>query len=155
MEVVALLRILWRLRLAVVLGLVVAAGVSYHVLQSSPTHVGVASLRVVLDTPTSQTVQDSPVGMTTLEWRTGLFADVLAEDGPRAGIARRMGIPADQLVVTAPYMSVPAAVVPLPKAALEAATSIPQPYQLAVQQVGLMPIIGIDAHAPTRAEAAG
>jgi hypothetical protein len=154
MEVVALLRLLWRLRLAVALGLLLSVGVAHHILGTTPTHVGVASLRVVLDTPTSQTVQDSPVGMTTLEWRTGLFADVMAEDQPRARIAERMGVPADQVVVTAPYMSVPAAVVPLPKAALESATSIAAPYQLAIQQVALMPIIGIDARAPTRAQAA-
>jgi hypothetical protein len=65
-----------------------------------------------------------------------------------------MGIAPSALVVSAPYLSAAPIGVPLPTRALDAAAVKPEPYQLAIQGVGANPIIGIDAQAPTRAQAA-
>ena len=111
-------------------------------------------MRVVLDTPKSQTLDIQPDGADTLDWRAGLLADVMGTDESREDIAKRMGIDAGDLVVTAPYLSVPDVPVALPRAALDAAAVTPQPYEVAIQARTLLPIIGIDARAPSRDEAA-
>jgi hypothetical protein len=95
-----------------------------------------------------------PEGAATLEWRAALLADLISAEPARQGIARSMGIPADSLVFTAPYRAVPEVPVPLPRAALDAAAVITEPYQLSVQSATLLPIIGIDARAPSREQAA-
>jgi hypothetical protein len=154
MEVVALLRVLWRHRIAVAVGAVVAIAVGLLVMRSDRTQLGVASMRVILDTPNSQTVDVAPVGVTTLEWRTGLYADLMADQTSRERIARSMGIDVDQLVVRSPALSAPLVVIPLPQAALDAAGTVAEPYELAIQALPPLPIIAIDARAPSR-EAAG
>jgi hypothetical protein len=154
-ELVALLRVLWRYRIAVAVGGILALGLGYYMItKSSTSRVGVASLRVLLDTPTSQTVDANPLGVDTLAWRASLFADLSAAEPTRDRIAQKMGIPRDSLVVTAPYMSAPPEPFPLPRAALDAAATPPQPYQLAIQAVDPLPIIAIDASAPSRGRAA-
>lgn len=154
MELLAFLRVLWRFRIAVALGAVVAIALGVMVATAQTSRFGVASMRVIVDTPSSQTVDVNPVGVTTLEWRTGLFADLMATDEARESIARKLGIAPDSLVVAAPYMSVPAVPVPLPRAALEAARTVPEPYELGIQAAPLLPIIGIDARAPSPEQAA-
>ncbi len=151
MELVALLRVLWRFRIAVAVGAIVAIGVGLMLTRGATSRFGVASMRVMLDTPQSQTVDANPTGAATLEWRAGLLADLMGSDALRLRIARQMGIPADSLVVTAPYLSVPVVPVPLPRHALDVAAVIPQPYQLAIQAASWLPIIRIDARAPSRA----
>jgi hypothetical protein len=49
---------------------------------------------------------------------------------------------------------VPDLPVALPRAALDLAAAVPQPYEVAIQARRLLPIIGIDARAPSREEAA-
>jgi hypothetical protein len=153
-EIVAVLRTLWRFRIAVAVGGIVAVGIGFMATRGATTHFGVASMRVVLDTPTSQTVDVDPEGAATLEWRAALLADLISTEPARQGIARRMGIPVDSLVVTAPYRAVPEVPLPLPRAALDAAAVMTEPYQLSVQAASLLPIVGIDARAPSRDQAA-
>lgn len=150
MELVALLRVLWRLRLVVALGGVVAVGLGFMATKGA-THLGVATTRVLLDTPTSQTVDATPPGVSTLQWRAGLLSDLMATDEMRLSIARAMGIDGDSLVVSAPYMSMPAVAIPLPRVALDAAAAVPHPYTLAIQAQNWLPIVAIDAQAPSRA----
>jgi hypothetical protein len=154
MELVALLRILWRFRIAVVLGGLVAIGLGYMAMRGTTSHVGVASMRVMLDTPTSQIVDVDPTGAATLEWRASLLADLMSTDPMQQRIARGMGIPTDDLVVSVPDLSVPVVPAPLPRAGLEAAAAVPEPYQLAIRPATLLPIVGINSRAPSRAEAA-
>jgi hypothetical protein len=154
MELVALLRTLWRFRIAVALGGIVAIGLGFVATRGATTHFGVASMRVVLDTPRSQTVDVEPEGAATLEWRAALLADLVSAEPARQGIARSMGIPVGSLVVTAPYRAVPEVPYPLPRAALDAAAVMSEPYQLSVQAATLLPIVGIDARAPSREQAA-
>ena len=61
MELVAVLRALWRFRLLVVVGCVVAGGLGYMATQGVTTYQGTASTRVMLDTPTSQTLEANSV----------------------------------------------------------------------------------------------
>jgi hypothetical protein len=143
-ELIALLSVLWRQRIAVAVGAVVAIAIGLLFLRADRTELGVASMRVILDTPRSQTVDVAPVGVTTLEWRTGLYADLMADETSRERIAGAMGIDVDKLVVRSPALSAPLVPIPMPQAALDAAATITEPP---------LPIIAIDARAPSREEA--
>jgi hypothetical protein len=154
MEFVTLLRILWRYRIAVAIGWIVAVLLGLAFLRGPTSHFGVASMRVVLDTPDSQTVDVDPDGASTLDWRADLAADLVGTDRARQRIAQQMGIAVDDLAVVAPFMSVPIVATPLPKTALETAATVPQPYQLAIQAALPLPIILIDARAPSAQRAA-
>jgi hypothetical protein len=153
-ELVGLLRVLWRYRIAVAAGAVVAMAVSVALMSGAKTRVGVASTVAFLDTPTSLTVDVNPPGMDTLEWRSRLLADLMSTRESRQRIADKMKIPIDSLVVRAPYMSVPPASFPLPRTALEAGAAAPEPYVLAIESVDLPPLIEIDSRAPDRKRAA-
>lgn len=154
MELVALARVLWRCRIAVTLGGVAAIALSLLITTSATSRVGVASMRLVLDTPKSQTVDAYPAGLETLEWRAALLADLMAAEPTREQIAREMGIATESLVVTAPLMSVAPVPVPLPRHALDVAAVVAEPYRVEIQAVSPLPIIGIDARAPSRQQAA-
>ena len=62
MELVALLRILWRRRVYVALGLVLALAVGFAASRGETRQLGIASTRVVIDTVDSQLVDAEPVG---------------------------------------------------------------------------------------------
>jgi hypothetical protein len=153
MELAAVLHVLWRFRIVVAVGAVVAIAAGLWDAKGGTARLGVASMRVILDTPKSLTVDVNPPGMDTLEWRAGLLADVMSTREWRRHIAREMGIPIDSLVVMAPYRFGPAAPFPLPRAALDAAAVAPEPYVLAIESVERPPIIEIDARAPSRERA--
>jgi hypothetical protein len=154
MELVAVLRALWRFRLLVVVGCVVAGGLGYMATKGATTYQGVASTRVMLDTPTSQTLEANSLFGPSLDWRTGLVGDLMGTDATRDRVAREMGIPANQLVIHAPYMAVAPVAAQLPRHALKVGSAVSEPYELAIQAVNLLPIITIDARAPTRTQAA-
>lgn len=154
MELVAVLRVLWRFRLVVILGLFVAAGLGYLMTKGPTTRQGVASTRVMLDTPKSQTLEADSLFGPSLEWRAALTGDLMSSDAVTERVAREMGIPAKSLYVHAPYMSVPPVAAQLPRHALEAASAVSEPYELAIQVVPPLPILTIDARAPSRAQAA-
>lgn len=154
MELVAVLRALWRFRLLVVVGCVVAGALGYMTTKGVTTYQGTASTRVMLDTPTSQTLQANSVYGPSLNWRAALVGDLMSTDATRDRVAREMGIAANQLYIHAPYMSLPPVPAQLPRHALEAGSAASEPYELAIQAVDPLPIITIDARAPTRAKAA-
>ena len=56
--------------------------------------------------------------------------------------------------IHAPYMSIPPVAAQLPRHALDVGSAASEPYELAIQAVEPLPIITIDARAPTRAKAA-
>lgn len=154
MELVALLRLLWRHRVVVAVGAVVALAAGFAATRGESTVVGVASVRLVLDTPRSELLDANPVGMATLEWRADLLGDAGGADDVRDRVATAMGIPPGELVMTAPARLVPTIAVPLPEHALDAAAAVPNHYQLAIQAASGLPIVGIDARAPSREAAA-
>jgi hypothetical protein len=156
MELVALLRLLWRHRRLVALGLVAATAVALIFAPGRSESFAVASARVVIDTPDSQLLNAKPEGADTLLWRAGMLADLTGSESVKSQIARDVEVPAESVVVVSPHLTVPEAATPLSVSALEAAGATSQPHAVAV---GLsddrLPIISIDTRAPDRAGAAG
>ena len=154
MELVPLLRVLWRRRLLVGLGVLLAIGIAVAVGPAAPVHGGVATTRVVLDTPSSQIVFRDPRGADTLTWRATLLTELMATEETRVGIARAVGVPTDKVVVVVPALTAPADPTTLPIAAAEAAAIRPEPYVVAFRYDPVLPVISIETHAPNRGAAA-
>lgn len=155
MELVALLRLLWRHRWLVALGLVAAAALSLVLAPGRSETFAVASGRVVVDTPDSQLLSAEPEGTDTLPWRAAMLAELVGSDSVKRQIARDVEVPAQSVVVVAPHLTVPEAATPLSVSALEAAGAASQPHVVAVGASDpRLPIISIDTRAPDRAGAA-
>ena len=127
MELVALLHVLWRFRIAVAVGAVLAIAVGLTVTKDSTSRTGAASMRVILDTPKSLTVDVNPPGMERSRLAIRLLADVMSTRTSRQQIAREIGIPIDASSSLRPTVQ-PAASFPLPHAALDAAAVASEPY---------------------------
>jgi hypothetical protein len=166
MESIIILRELWRLRLLVILGallaLFCAVLVSYRVspaslkLESRQYHVGVASARMLIDTPASQVVDLNPKGADTLNSRASLLANLMVSTPVKSIIARDAGVQPDRLIAiapTAPGSGGPSVPTTLSQKAAEASKT-PGAYLLTLQSDETLPIISIDAQAPTAAAAA-
>lgn len=150
MELVPIVRLLWRRRLALAAGLLVAAALAFVGGRTSAPSSGVASTRVSLDTPKSMLVDTTPAGGTTLAWRAALLAHLVAGDAERRAVAARLGVPVGQLAVVDPELAVPGVPSSIPKSVSEALVT-PAPYVLsAALPNGGLPIISIEAYAPTR-----
>jgi len=163
MESITILRELWRLRylvvlaglLALVIGLMTAYRISLAPpgLQSRQYHVGVASARILIDTPDSQVVDLNPKGADALSSRASLLANLMASSPVKAIIARDAGIPANKLVAVAPSSTGgPTVATPLSKAASES-TNLSDVYLLTIQADETLPIIAIQAQAPVADQA--
>jgi hypothetical protein len=146
-ELLAILRVLWRRRVLVALGAVAAIAVGLMVAGGVVTRAGVAFTRVVLDTPDSQLIHPSPKGADTLEWRAALLANLLSSRPMKQEIARDLGIPADRLLVIEPLLSTPTVPTPLAAAALDAAKTTGD-YVVTVRYEPGLPIISIETRAP-------
>ena len=146
------MRVLWRHRLLTCVGgaLALAAGVA--IAQGPSVRIGVAQARVVLDTPASQLLDAEPLGPDTLPMRAAVLADLMASASLQPRIARRMRIAPEDLVVIAPHLLLLQQPTPLPERALEISAPTPEPYVLAIQATGQLPIIAIDASGPDRGE---
>jgi hypothetical protein len=166
MESIIILRELWRLRLLVILGallaLFCAVLVSYRVslpslkLESRQYHVGIASARMLIDTPASQVVDLNPKGADTLNSRASLLANLMVSTPVKSIIARDAGVQPDRLIAiapTAPGSGGPTVPTTLSQKASEASKT-PGAYLLTLQSDETLPIISIDAQAPTAAAAA-
>ena len=109
----------------------------------------------MLDTPLSQTLEANSTFGPSLEWRAGLLGDLMSDDadararGPRDGHPR--GQPRHPRAVHVRFRRSRAQ---LPRSALDAGSVVTEPYELAIQAVARLPIIAIDARAPTREKAA-
>lgn len=104
MEAVTILRELWRRRIlvAVVALVSILAGLSTAYSISLPPksksfEVGVATGRILVDTPDSQVVDVQPKGSGTLGIRAGVLANLMTEGDVKAAIAKRAGIRPNQL----------------------------------------------------------
>ena len=104
MEAVTILRELWRRRLLVAAvafaAVLVGFLLSYRVgLPPEPRQykVGVATARVLVDTPQSQVIKVDPKGSDTLGLRASVLANLMVEGEARAAIARRAGLKPRQL----------------------------------------------------------
>jgi hypothetical protein len=164
MELVSIMRLMWARRLwvavAFVLAVLVGLTATYKIkpgfppeLTSRHYHVGVASISMLIDTPSSQVADlRPPIGAEVLGTRASLFASLISTPPMEALIAKRVGIPVDELT-TSPTSSTPA--VPsrvaekAPQGASGAAT-----YSLTVSTEETLPIIAITAEAPDAERAA-
>lgn len=154
MEVVAVIRLLWRRRLFVVLGAVLAVGAALLVGGSPVPDSGFAATRVAIDTPKSQLVTDAPMGSDSLPWRATLLATLLATESTRADVARDAGIRPDELAMVELELTAPPVAASLPRAAVKASNTTTEPYVLTVHTDDVLPIIEIETHAPDRVGAA-
>ncbi len=104
MEAVTILRELWRRRalvaavaiVSVFIGLAIAYTISFPP-HSRKFDVGIASGRILVDTPDSQVVDVQPKGSGTLGIRAGVLANLMTEGDVKAAIARRAGLRPNQL----------------------------------------------------------
>jgi hypothetical protein len=131
MELVAVLRILARHRLAVLAGLIIAAAaaVGMYKLTNKTTVVAYSSGSVLLAAPGTTASTTNPQTAYTLPDRAALLADLMSTAGSRQDIAREAHIPTAQLAVEVPAMGVTQVATPLPEAAEEA--SLPAATYLA------------------------
>ena len=105
MEFVSILRELWRLRFVVALiglvslaaGYAIAFGLSVPP-QSRSYTVGIASARILVDTPNSQVVEVAPKGSETLGSRANVLANLMVDGEIKDAIAERAGLRPKQLV---------------------------------------------------------
>lgn len=153
MEVLATLRMLWRRRLLVGVGVLAAAAVFLMVEAGKTREVSVARTGVVLDTPSSQLTHLAPRGADSLGWRAGLLGDLTTSREARDRIARAAGVDPRQLRVTDPALAIPPVPASLPRSAAEAAGTTPERYVLALRFDRLVPVIAIEAAAPERSTA--
>ena len=153
MELIAVAQLLWRRRLLVLVGLVLAVGAAV-VLGSSPTPPrGFAMTRVLLDTSRSQFATDAPFGAETLAWRATLAAQTLGTDANRHVVAAGAGISPERLDITDIELTIPTIPASLPRAAVQGAYSSAKPYAIDLHTDGLVPLISIAATAPDRGSA--
>src|SRR3954447_16731468 len=107
MDTLAILRDLYRLRLfvavigvlAVLVGMAMVFKISYPLkVESRRYDVGVATVRLLVDTPESQVVEVSPKGSDSLGMRANLLASLMVDGDVKTAIARRAGLPPSKLV---------------------------------------------------------
>ena len=98
MDTVTILRQLWRFRRLVAIMAVIAAiigiAVSYKLpsFESRKYEVGVATARILVDTPASQVVDVSPKGSDSLGVRATLLSNLMVDGVVKSVIARHAGI---------------------------------------------------------------
>jgi hypothetical protein len=102
-DAVTILRRLWRFRLLLLvvapIALMTGLFVSFKLpsFQSRQYEVGQATARILVDTPASQVIDVAPAGSDTLGVRATLLSSLMVDGVVKEAIARRAGIPADDL----------------------------------------------------------
>jgi hypothetical protein len=156
MELLAILRAIWRRRLLLGAGLVVAVALAVAVGGPPASSSAVAWTRVNLDTPTSQLVKSAPGGADTLPWRASLLVHLMATDSTRRRLARRLQVRPAEVAVVDSALALPMIPASMPTAAAEAAGMTVAPYVLTVTLTNpFLPMIAIEAAAPDDARARG
>jgi hypothetical protein len=159
MDSVTILRDLWRLRRAVVivalLALITGTAVLYKVsfppnLESRRYDVGLATARILVDTPSSQVVEVAPKGSDSLGVRANLLASLMVDGVVKGAIARRAGLPPKDLVGISEAATEPSPVSKPPTRRDFVLTT----RVLTNTGGDQLPIIEIEAQAPNRASAA-
>jgi len=159
METVTILRELWRRRRLVAVAALAAGLVALlltHTLSLPPKsrkfEVGVASARILVDTPDSQVVEVAPRGSDVLGTRASLLSNLMTEGELKAEIARRAGLRPRQLIAATESEAEPG----LPPAArsVDPAKLHLLTTRLVINPTGdPLPIIEIAAQAPDAAKA--
>jgi hypothetical protein len=154
MQTVTILRQLWRHRVLTAAFGVVAIFVGLFVvfsptsMQSRQYQVGVATSRILVDTPDSQVVDVMPKGADALGVRANLLANLMVDGVVKTQIARRAGISPDSFTGIAESGSGPVPKIPSGRRVVVLKT------RLLTQSDGTpLPIIEIEATAPDTARA--
>ena len=143
------LRELWRLR-RYVAGVCVLALLAGGALISRQYTVGVATARILVDTPSSQVVDVSPKGGGLIALQANLLATVMVDGTIKSAIAHRVGVQPNQLAGVTAAATEPSASGPAPVSA----PSGPHVYALTTEILtdnagNNLPIIQLSAQAPT------
>jgi hypothetical protein len=154
MGLAAVLRLLWRRRIAVAIGAAVALAGAFTLGRSPTPASGVAKTRVVIDTPQSQLAADAPHGVNTLYWRATLLGMLLGTDAARQQMANELHVPVTQVATVDLELTAPAVPASLPNAATQAASGTSAPYVVNVHTDDVLPVVSIDTSAPDKAGAA-
>jgi hypothetical protein len=154
MELLPLLRLIWRRRLALGVGVVVAVALAI-VIGAPPAGLSVVAwTRVDVDTPTSQLVKSAPGGADTLPWRASLLVHLMRTDSVQRELAHRLSVRPDQVAVVDPDLAMPEVPASMPIAASDAAAVTVAPYVLTVRMANqFLPVISLEAAAPDGAGA--
>jgi hypothetical protein len=154
MELLQLLRLFWRRRIALGVGVVLAVAAAVGLGSPPATSMALAWTNVALDTPASQLVKSAPSGADTLPWRASLLSHLMGTDATQRELARRLRVRVDEVGVIDGGFAVPD--VPNMTATKAADASLPTaaPYQLTVSPLSPgLPVIMLKAAAPDRTKA--
>jgi hypothetical protein len=153
-EVLPFLQALWRRRLLIGLGLLVAVALAAAVARPQRAASAEAWTRLSLDTPNSQLIASDPAGAGTLPWRASLLMHLTGADSARRQLAQRLGVRYDQVAVVDPALALPEFAASIPTNAAKAAAVTAAPYVLTLTMPSeILPIVSIRAAAPDRAGA--
>ena len=89
MELLPILRLIWRRRILLGAGLVVSLALALGSAARRQSSSALAWTRVNLDTPKSQLVNSAPGGADTLPWRASLLIHLMATDATQRRLAQR------------------------------------------------------------------
>jgi hypothetical protein len=151
-DTVTILRKLWRLRMLVaaiaVFAILVGVFISYKLpsFESRKYEVGVATARILVDTPASQVVDLSPKGQESLGERTTLLSSLMVDGEIKTEIARRAGLRPDELIGINEDATGPDAAAPTP----DRRSSVLSTQVTMISGSSWLPIIQIATQAPTR-----
>lgn len=155
MGLVGLLRVLWRRRIAVTVGALLASGIAVAGIQRDGAAPSASSVtKLLIDTPDSLVADARAPGARTIDARARLVASLLADDDAKAAIVRRAGLRPSEVAVAGPGAAAPPEVItPLAEEAIRAAMPA-RAYLVSVEVEPDLPIVSIDANAPDRNQAA-
>jgi hypothetical protein len=159
MELVSILRDLWRRKLLVsaafALAVLVSVASAYRLpsMQARSVQLGAASSQILVDSPASTLVQGADSGqISTLSTRALVFAQYLSSLEAREDIARASGIPANLISLSGPFSNDNARVTYQPQASSDRANDIAKEgnsYRLLFTAQEGVPIITVTSQAPT------
>ncbi len=155
MGLVGLTRAIWRRRLLIAAGTVLAIAIAVLGIQRGggvpPTASSVS--KVLVDTPSSLVADADARGASTIYIRARLLANLIADDEAKAELARRAGLRPSELAIAGPGAAAPPTVItPLAEQAIMVAKPR-APYLISVEVEPNLPIVSIDANAPDRDQA--
>jgi hypothetical protein len=155
MGLVGLLRVLWRRRIVIAIGALLAIAAAVVGIQRGAGAAPTASslTKVLIDTPNSLVADAQARGAGTIYIRARLLANLIVDDEAKAAVAQRAGLRPSELAIVGPGAAAPPAVItPIAEQAIMVARPT-QPYLVSVEVAPDLPIISIDANAPDRDQA--
>ena len=156
MGLVGLLRVLWRRRIIVGVGAVLAIVAAVVGIQrgADATPTSSSLTKVLIDTPNSLVADARANGAATIYTRARLVGGLVADDSARAAIARRAGLSPSELAIAGPGAAAPpSAITPLATQAIAVAKPV-APYLVSVEVAPSLPIVSVTASAPDQGQAA-